>query len=253
MFTLERQNKIFEMIKSKKKVSVQELSSHFYISEASIRRDLTALEKKGLIKRTYGGAILIEGNNIEIPLNIRVTAQREIKIPIARIAASLVENQDVIFMDSSTTTKEMNPFLSSKNDLTVITNGIQTIEELSEYDNVSVYSIGGKLRPRSLSLVGGLANSSISNFSASKFFFSCTGISQTQGAMDFSDQEAELRKHIMSHCDTVIILVDHTKFDNNAFYKTCDFSDVDILITDQKPSEEWCALLQKNDVELMYP
>ena len=86
MFTLERQNQIMELLKKTKTASVHELSQRFFTSEASIRRDLTRLEHRGLIKRTYGGAILIEGNNIEIPLDVRERNERNAKAEIAKLA-----------------------------------------------------------------------------------------------------------------------------------------------------------------------
>lgn len=253
MFTLERQNEIIELLRSKKSISVKELSNRFFTSEASIRRDLVNLEKQGLIKRTYGGAILIEGNNIEIPVDVRELEQKDSKVQMAKIAARLIQNQDTVFLDSSTSTKQIAQFLGDKNNLTVITNGIRTIVELAKLDNVSVYGIGGKLRHHSLSMVGGQSEAFVGDFWASKFFFSCTGLSGTQGAMDYSDTEAELRKKIMKNCTTKILLADHTKFDHSAFYKICSFDDIDYLITNREPSDNWKFILQKSGIKIMYP
>lgn len=251
MFTLERQNEIMELLKKTKTASVHELSQRFFTSEASIRRDLTRLEHRGLIKRTYGGAILIEGSNIEIPLDVRERNERNAKTEIAKMAASLIQNQDTIFLDSSSTTKQITHFLQDKNNLTVITNGIRIITELSEYDNVTVYGIGGKLRRHSLSMVGGQAESFVNNFLASKFFFSCTGLSLLQGAMDYSDSEAEVRKQIMKCCGQKILLADHSKFAQSAFYKICGFEMIDVLITDRQPPAEWEEYLNKCGVRLL--
>lgn len=253
MFTLERQNAIMELIKTKKTVSVHELSGRFFTSEASIRRDLTSLEKQGLIKRTYGGAILLEGSNVEIPVNVREQEQMDTKTQIAKIAATLIQNQDTIFLDSSTTTGQLTRFLQDKNNLTVVTNGIRAVIGLAELPDVSIYSIGGRLRNHSLSVVGGQAESFSENFWATKLFFSCTGLLDTLGAMDYSSEEAEVRKKIMKNCQTKILLADHTKFGRPAFYKICGFDMIDILITDQKPADDWMELLQKHDIRLLYP
>lgn len=253
MFTLERQNAIVDLLREKKAVTVHELSARFFTSEASIRRDLTQLEKHGTIKRTYGGAVLVEGSNVEIHVNIREQEQNDPKIKIAQIAADLIQNQDIIFLDASTTTKHIAKFVSEKSNLTVITNGIHTMLDLAELNNVSVYSIGGKLRNHSLSITGTQAEQFVSNFWGTKFFFSCTGLSLSLGAMDYSDTEAEVRKKIMKNCQMKILLADHTKFDHPAFYKICSFDELDILITDQKPSGEWLDMLSVNGVDVRYP
>lgn len=253
MFTLERQNEIMNIIRERKRMSVKDLSTMFFTSEASIRRDLTSLEQRGLIRRTYGGAVLIEGNNFEIPLNVRETSNKAAKLAIGKIAASLIENQDTVFLDSSSTTKQLCGFLQKKSNLTIITNGIHLITELIDMENVTIYGIGGKIRRHSLSMVGGQAERFVENFWASKYFFSCTALSLRTGAMDYSDTEAELRKKTMEHCGIKILLADHTKFDTDSFYKICDMNLIDTLVTDQRPTDDWITLLQRSHTALLYP
>ena len=133
MFTLERQNEIMEILKKNKFISINELAKRFYISTASIRRDLEKLEQQGLVKRTYGGVMLVEGVHAEIPLVVREAEQKNAKMKIAQAAASLIRNQDTVFFDSSTTTRQICGFLGDKSNLTVITNGIRAISALAEY------------------------------------------------------------------------------------------------------------------------
>lgn len=131
MLTLERQQEILSLIKQRKSVSVAELSKRFFIGEASIRRDLDKLEKKGLVKRTYGGAVLVSGLDSEIPLFIREEEQRGAKQLIGQLAASLVEDDQIIFMDSSSTVLSMAPYLKGRQRLTVITNGAKAAVALA--------------------------------------------------------------------------------------------------------------------------
>jgi DeoR/GlpR family transcriptional regulator of sugar metabolism len=252
MLTLERQNAIMDIITKDKVVSINRLSDRFSISTASIRRDLEKMEQQGLVKRTYGGAVLVEGINAEIPLVVREIEQREAKQKIAKRAAQFIDDQDTIFMDSSTTTKELTNFLEGINNLTVITNGIRAITDMAPLENITVYGISGKLRKPSLSFIGNQAETFVTDYWASKLFFSCTGLWMSHGAMDYSDAEAELRKKMMSTCQKIILLCDHTKFDRPAFYKICPFSRIDVLITDLKLNEQWESLLMQNGVELIY-
>jgi DeoR/GlpR family transcriptional regulator of sugar metabolism len=252
MLTLERQNAIRDMLHREKAVSIAVLSERLTTSTASIRRDLEKLEQQGLVKRTYGGAVLIEGVREEIPVIVREIEQKEAKQKIAKKAAEFISDQDTIFMDSSTTTKELTGFLSGKKNLTVITNGIRAMTDLSVLENVEVYGISGKLRKPSLSMVGNQAESNVSNYWGAKVFFSCTGLWISHGAMDYSDAEAEIRKKMMSVSQQVILLCDHTKFDRPAFYRICPFSQVNILITDEKIAPQWENLFQQNGVEIEY-
>jgi DeoR/GlpR family transcriptional regulator of sugar metabolism len=252
MLILERQNAIRDILYKEKAVSITRLSDQFSISTASIRRDLEKMERQGLVKRTYGGAILIDGMVEEIPVVVREIEQKEAKQRIAQEAVKLIAPKDIIFMDSSTTTKEMTAFMGDLKSLTVITNGIRTMTDMSELPNVEVYSIAGKLRKENLSVVGNQAETGVTNYWASKLFFSCTGMWMSHGPMDYSDEEAEVRKKMMSVSQEIILLCDHTKFDRSAFYKICPFSRINILITDQKLSASWESLLKQNGVTLIY-
>ncbi|MDR0452535.1 MAG: DeoR/GlpR family DNA-binding transcription regulator [Treponema sp.] len=252
MLTLERQNAIMDILNKDKVVNINKLSGLFSISSASIRRDLEKMEQQGLVKRTYGGAVLVEGINAEIPLVVREIEQREAKQLIAKKASGFIEDQDTIFMDSSTTTKELTNFMDGISGLTVITNGIRAITDMALLENITVYGISGKLRKPSLSFIGNQAENCVTDYWASKFFFSCTGLWMSHGAMDYSDAEAELRKKMMSACQKIILLCDHTKFDRPAFYRICPFSRIDVLITDLKLSEQWESLLMQNGVDIVY-
>ena len=195
---------------------------------------------------------MLEGVREEIPLMVRETEQKDAKQRIAREAAGFISDQDTVFMDASTTTKALTNFLSDKNNLTVITNGLRIMTDLAAMDNVEVYGIAGKLRKHSLSMVGNQAETIITNYCGAKLFFSCTGMCMSHGAMDYSDAEAEIRKKMMSVSQQIILLCDHTKFDRPAFYKICPFSQINILITDQKLNAQWETLLLKNGVEIVY-
>jgi len=252
MFSIERQQQIMNLLKSKKSVTVAELSQKFYIGEATIRRDMEKLEKMGLIKRTYGGAVLLEGLDSEIPFVVRETEQKDAKDAIGRIAAGLVQDGEIIVMDSSSTTLMMVPYLKGKNRLTIITNGAKIAVELGEQLHTKVYCTGGMLRENSLSYIGELARKCIDNFFADKLFFSCRAISAEKGLSDSNEEEAELRKLMIRNCKKTVLMCDHTKFDQVSFCKICDFDRIDHIITDRKPSQQWIELFKERNVELAY-
>jgi len=236
MLTLERQNGIYEYLKLHKSASVSELSRKFFIGETTIRRDLEKLERENLVKRSYGGAILLESPNAEIPITIREKEQSEAKSIIGKLAANCVSDGDIIIMDSSTTTYSMIPYLTSKANLTIITNGVKAVTAAGQILKSKIYCTGGRLRENSQSLVGPGAADTIKNFSAQKLFFSCRAISDTLVAMDNCENEAELRKIMMSQSDKVYLLCDSSKFSKTAFYRICSLDSVDVLISDKAPT-----------------
>jgi DeoR/GlpR family transcriptional regulator of sugar metabolism len=252
LFNIEREQEIIDLIKHKKSITVAELSNKFYISEASIRRDLTRLEKKGIIKRTYGGAVLVEGLDAEIPLSVRETEQKTAKDVIGRLAASLVKDGDTAILDSSSTTLRMVPYLEGKDNLTVITNGAKTAVELGEFLHIKVYSTGGALRENSLSYIGELARKAIESFFVETLFFSCRSISLEKGLFDSNEQESELRRIMMNQASRIVLLCDSSKFDKLSFSKISGFERIHYLITDIKPSKEWIDFLSGNKVTLLH-
>ena len=229
MLNLERQQEILNILKANKSGTVNYLAKNLHINAATIRRDLTELEKKGLVKRTYGGALLIEGLNSEIPFYIRENKMRDAKTDIAKKAVETISNGDIIIMDSSSTTFNMINFLKNYENLTVITNGAKTSIALGEL-HIRVYCTGGILRENSSSFTGHHAHSFINNISADLLFFSCRGISMDGILYDSSAEEAELRKVMIKNSKKNILLCDSSKVGKKAFSKICDISDIDDII-----------------------
>lgn len=252
MFAIERRKAIFDVLKKEKSVTVRKLSEQFYIGEATIRRDLEKLKKSGLVNRTYGGAVLIEGLHTEVPLYVRETERREEKNTISKLASKLISNGDIVILDSSSTTLRMVSTLHNLTDLSVITNGARTAVDLAEVRNIKVYSTGGVLRDNSLSYIGEMAKAFLNNFNADILFFSCRALSMDKGITDSNEEEATLRKLMIKSSKTSVLLCDSTKFDHTSFCKIGDIDCVDYIITDTKPSSMWIDYFKEHDIELVY-
>lgn len=252
MFVIERQQEILNLLKMQKSVKVTELSKKFYIGEATIRRDLDKLEKKGLLKRTYGGAILLEGLDSEIPLSVREIDQKNAKDIIGNRAVQLVEDGNIIIMDSSSTVLKMAPYLKDRKQLTIITNGAKTAVELGEMFHFKIHCTGGTLRENSLSYIGEHARRCIDSMFADTLFFSCRAISTEKGLTDICEEEAELRKLMIKNCKKIVLLCDSTKFDNVAFCKIEDFDKIHYIVTDKCPSAQWENFFMEKNVTLLY-
>ena len=131
MFGVERYEKILEMLQGDRATSVKKLAKSLYVSEATIRRDLESLEKNGLIRRIYGGAMLLKSNK-DVPLYMRESEQTEAKNIIGKKAAALVKENDVILIDASSTAYSLIPYLTGFTNLLAITSGLKAAMALGE-------------------------------------------------------------------------------------------------------------------------
>jgi len=254
MFSDERRQQIIDLLKEKTFIAVPELAKLFYTSEATIRRDLDKLKKSGILKRTYGGAVLISGIDSDIPLIVREDERILEKTKIATAAASLINSNDVIIIDSSSTCAKMVPLLNTKKPKSVITNSPKTAMTLAKsYNDIKIYSTGGYLRAPSVSYVGESARNMISGLCVDTLFFSCVGASLKMGLTDSSEEEAALKRVMIKHANRIVVLLDAKKFEQNAFARICDFSLIDYLITDKQLDEEWLLHLENNHVRIINP
>ncbi|MBU9745794.1 DeoR/GlpR family DNA-binding transcription regulator [Lachnospiraceae bacterium ASD3451] len=235
----QRRNLILDMMKKKKSVSVHQLSKELYLHEATVRRDLNYLADSGAISRVHGGAVLREGMDAEIPLFIRETSFKEIKKELARTAAETVKDGESIFLDSSSTTSFMIPFLTDRKQLKIVTNGAQAVLYLTRLHDARIFCTGGRLRENSLSYIGHSALEAVSHYHFDRAFFSCRGVCLENGLSDTSEEEAVLRQAVIRRSEQSVLLADHSKLGQMSFYSICPLSDIQMLITDAQLSPEW--------------
>ena len=227
----EREKRILEILLQKKSVTVKELAQELYISEPSVRRDLTSLENQNLIKRNHGGAILDESSTSrnKIPFLLREYEHSNAKALIASKAINLVNDNDVIFMDASTSCYYLIPYLVTKKGITVITNGVKGLLKLAEY-RINTISTGGVLSSSRLVLTGEEAYKTIETFNANVAFFSCRGISPDGYLTDIAPDENNVRKHMMKYSQKSYLLCATEKFNKGYFHNLCHKNDVTAII-----------------------
>ena len=253
MLALERRNLILEKLQDEKKVVVNELSQIYNVSEETIRRDLEKLEQEGFATKSYGGAVLNENVGIDMPLNIRSKKNVAAKQKIAEIVASLIHDGDHIMLDASSTDLFIAKAIKNKQRLTVITNSVEIMIELSEMPGWNVISTGGNLKEGYLALVGTKAEEAISAYYADKAFVSCKGLNYEHGIMDSLEQFTAIKKVIMTSAAKCYLVIDSTKFDKTAFTKAGSIDQVVAVITDAKPDEKWLELFRQKNIECLYP
>lgn len=226
-----REKQILEILLKEKKVSVEQLAHALYISEPSIRRDLQSLEKQNLIKRIHGGAILEETavSKNRIPFLIREYEQSSEKTVIAKKTIDLISDNDVVFLDASTSCYYLIPFLVSKRNLTVITNGVKTLTRLAEY-NINTIATGGTLVNSCLALVGDEAYKTIEKYNADIALFSCRGLSDNGYITDISPEENNVRKKMIEHSKRSYLLCTGDKLGKSYFHNLCHKNEITGII-----------------------
>ncbi len=252
MLAIERKNAILSKLLMEGKVLVNDLSREYGVTEETIRRDLEKLEKEGFAKKTYGGAVKIENFNTDLPFHVRKQTNVESKQYIASVIGSMISDGDYIMLDSSTTALNIIKSIMHKKKITLITNSIEILLELSNKSGWTVISTGGMLKEGSLSLVGYQAERMVSSFHVDMAICSSKGLDSEMGVTDSNERDAEIKKAFFKSAKKRILALDSSKFDKTSFVKVCDISDVNMIVTEKKPSDFWTEQLRQTGVEVVY-
>lgn len=252
MLAAERRNRILDKLQEEKKVVVSELSDLFEVSEETIRRDLDKLDKEGLAIKSYGGAVLAENNNVDMPFNVRKKKNMQGKRIIANIIKDLIYDGDHIIVDPSTTAVAIVKALREKKRLTIVTNSIEILVELTDASGWDIISTGGTLKENYLALVGPRALEGISSFFADKLILSCKGIDMEKGITDANEMFSQVKRTMLHSAKQKILAVDSTKFEKVSFSKICDISDIDMVVTDVRPSDAWMEYFEEKGITCLY-
>lgn len=229
----ERREQELELLEQMGSVRVTQLAKHFAVAEETIRRDLDMMGSQGLLIRTHGGAMRVRSDTLDQPNAVRRTTLVPEKQAIAKAAADFVHDGDVLVLDSSTTALELAKYIAAE-DLTVVTNAIDTARVLGGRKNITVILTGGELDEESVEMVGPMADASVQRFAYTKAFLSCKALDPDRGLSEATLLHASVKRWMIDCAKEVYLLADHSKF---GVRSTCFFggmSDVDLLITDSK-------------------
>jgi len=251
MLALERQKIILDTLKNEGAVAVSRLALSLDVTEETVRRDLEKLEKQESLRRTHGGAVPVEGSTHELSLEKRKTINTEAKQRLAKEAAKYVVDGDTIFLDASTTTFFMAKELKNRRNITVITNSLRVVTELSGCEFIKVILIGGVLS-NNQSLVGGLAEKSIKeDYFASKMFFSSKGVTADAGILESNESESGIKQRMLENSNEKYYLCDKSKLGGVGFVKLASIDIIDYLITNAEPDEKLKEKAQECGMEII--
>jgi DeoR/GlpR family transcriptional regulator of sugar metabolism len=233
MLKRERQDRILQLVTEKQYCTVKELSGVLYVAPITIRRDLEEMESAGLVRRCHGGAALQDYQNREVPFALRDRENAMAKARLGQKAAALLRPGDTVFMDASTTVTHIIDYITSEQNLTIITNSVRILEKLRG-QHIRCYLTGGMLLENSYALVGKIAEETVSAMYADICFFSSQGITEDGVITDYSEDETRLRQCMIRHAKKSVFLFDRSKIGKQFLFRVCDARDLHGIITDGK-------------------
>ncbi len=249
MVNPDRQKLILEVLKEKKSATVTDLAQKLYVSEATIRRDLTEMKSTGLIERSHGGASLPD-NADEISIFVRMEKNAREKERAATIALGHLPPFKSVFIDSSSTALA----LAERMDLstkTVVTNNLHTAIRLAKKPNINLVLLGGNIQYNTISTTGSWTTRQLGDFVFDLMLTSCAAV--IDGAtFERSLEQKEIKKAAFTRCATKFLIADNTKFSAFATYRMTGLEDYDYLVTDLAPDEKLVEQCAKNGTQLFF-
>lgn len=238
-----RRTLIIQEIEDRGSVSVVDLAERMHVSEMTIRRDLTDLEREGIVRRVHGGAVSARGRSYEPPLRLRSTEHQDAKEQIGRIAAELVADGDSIALDIGTTTMELARHLVGRRNLTVLTCSLHIANLLLGQPDIRLILSGGIIRPGEASLVGDLAQHAYKNLFVDRLFLGVGAVDLQAGLTEYNWDDALVKQAMIRSAKEVILLTDSSKFNRVAFAGVAPLSVVHQIVTDRNLDAEMSARL----------
>lgn len=233
MLPFERKNKILEALDNGI-VFIADLANALNVSEITIRRDLKALETEGKLTMLHGGAAKKIDTSRETAISQRQGLYPTEKEIIGKLAADVIEDGDVIFIDSGTTNVTMIKHLANK-PISIVTNGYKTIEEALHY-NIPITSIGGDLKKETMAFVGAITSRVLDMYSFDKCFLGANGIDKEFGYSNADPNESLIKEQVIKRSKEAFIMADRSKFNASSVFKFADLKDATV-ITDEVPEE----------------
>lgn len=238
MYAPERQQAILGLARADGRVDVNGLADRFEVTPETIRRDLTSLERRGLLSRVHGGAIPVERLTMELAVDQRFNLNAAQKDRIAKAALDQLPEGGSIIIDAGTTTVRFADLLPADRSFTVVTHGLPIAGLLAERPNITLHLIGGQVRPGTLAAVGSWAEREYGGVFADVAFAGTNGLSATRGLTTPDIAEAAVKRALMRSARRTVVLADHSKFGRDDFAHVADLSEVDTIITDSEVDAE---------------
>lgn len=242
---------IEQYIRLKKKVSLDELCEVFNVSKNTIRRDITKIVEQDDYRKVYGGVEFVR--NYLLPFEERNQRAEEGKKQIAKRAAKEIQNKDIIFIDSGTTTQYIPDFLHENIELTILTNSLNIINKSSKFPNVVLIVVGEIFKRKTNSFVGIEDSKVLNKYNIHKAFMAATAASIESGLTNSDNQEYEIKRKIVEKSGVSYALLDYDKFGKSALVTYAELNQIDGIICDQNIPTDYQEFAEQNNIKVLLP
>ncbi|PFV75787.1 DeoR family transcriptional regulator [Bacillus sp. AFS059628] len=232
-----------------KTMNIKQMCEMFHISRDTARRDIVKLSKNNAIVRTYGGVALATFHKKIDNYQERSQTELEMKKLIGMKAANMIANNDMIYLDVSTTVNFVAQHLRSKN-VTIVTNSIDSAYMLAQSEDATIHVLGGTLNKDSRHTTGSYTTEKIKDYHFDKVFIGTAGITE-DGIYYGFEEDIYFKRELIKHADQIILVADHTKFNQRQNYKALTFEFIDTFVTNQVMPNDLYGTLKENGVEIV--
>ncbi|MGC9539241.1 DeoR/GlpR family DNA-binding transcription regulator [Streptomyces sp. UG1] len=251
MYAPERQQEILRLARDGGRVDVLSLAEEFQVTAETIRRDLKALDRAGLVRRVHGGAIPVGRLDFEPDLTERESTAADEKDRIAKAALAELPTEGTMILDAGTTVARLAGALPLEASLTVVTHSLPIAARLADHPGIQLHLIGGRVRHRTRAAVDAWALRAYGEIRADVLFVAANGFSAEHGLTTPDLAEAAVKRAAVAAARRVVLLADSTKHGQEHFARFGDLSDVDLLITDSGLSPEDATALERGGMEVV--
>lgn len=251
MFAAERRQEIMRLARESGRVDVLSLAEEFQVTSETVRRDLKALDRAGLVRRVHGGAIPAEQLDFEPDLAERDTVAAEEKERIARAALGELPGDGSVILDAGTTSARLAAGIPVESGLTVVTHALPVAARLADHPGIALHLVGGRVRHRTRAAVDAWALRAYGEIKADVVFLATNGF-EVEGGLTTPDlAEAAVKRAAIAAARRVVLLADSTKFGQQHFARFGDLANVDLLITDTGLSTDDARSIERQGTEVV--
>ncbi|SFS70280.1 DeoR/GlpR family DNA-binding transcription regulator [Saccharopolyspora flava] len=251
MYGAERQQLLAQRARQDGRIDVTAAAAEFEVAPETIRRDLAALERQGLLRRVYGGAIAVERLDFEPGVPLRDQTNAEAKERIAKAALDSVPDRGTVLLDGGTTTAKLAALLPADRELTVVTNSLPAANHLAARHSISVHLLGGRVRGTTLATVDSWALDVLRQLTVDVGFFGTNGFSTARGCTTPDPAESAVKSAMIAACRRRVLLADHSKYGDDQFSRFAELSEIDRVITDDGLDRAAVDELQRIEAEVV--
>lgn len=233
------------------RVEVNTLAESLDVTPETVRRDLTILERHGVLRRVHGGAMPVERLGFEPGVEVRSEHLVAEKERIAKAALPHLPDEGTVLLDAGTTTLRLSQQLPRDRDLTIVTNSLAIATVVAAQPNLSLYLLGGRVRGRTLAAVGAWVTTSLQDIFVDVAFIGTNGLSPERGLTTPDQSEAAAKRAMIKAARRSVVLTDHTKIGVDHFSRFADLSDIAAIITDDGLDPETAAEIEARGPEMV--